>query len=128
MQTEKTNNDFAATSGDTHQLKRTLNEISSSRQLEKIVNSIARFLNSQILRIEEAIRQCSEAADNDRIVQAMLADFERKKQAWEETRNAEIERLNQAGEDLIQGWQKLEQERQQWIDQRKNGNLSENRS
>ena len=92
-------------------LDRTLTEIRSGRRLEKIVASIQSFLNSQVTRLDKAMAECNRSAENDRIVQRILTEFEVEKAAWEESRQAEILRLQAAGEDLIKGWQKLENER-----------------
>jgi hypothetical protein len=92
-------------------LDRTLTEIRSGRRLEKIVKSIESFLHSQITRLEKAMAECNQSIENDRIVQRILAEFELEKAAWEESRQAEILRLQLAGEELIKGWEKLEEER-----------------
>lgn len=96
---------------DLSSLDRTLTEIRSGRRLEKIVASIENFLNSQITRLEKAMAECNESIENDRIVQRILAEFEVEKAAWEESRQAEIMRLQVAGEELIKGWEKLEEQR-----------------
>ena len=92
-------------------LDRTLTEIRSGRRLEKIVDSIENFLNSQITRLEKAMAECNASIENDRIVQRILSEFEVEKAAWEESRQAEILRLQAAGEELVKGWEKLEDER-----------------
>lgn len=92
-------------------LERTLAEIRSGRRLEKIVASIQSFLNSQVARLDKSIAECNRAIENDRIVQNILADFETEKLAWEKDRQAEIARLQAAGEELIKGWEQLESER-----------------
>jgi hypothetical protein len=101
---------------DRQSLDRTLVEIRSGRRLEKIVSSIQSFLLSQVTRLETALEECSRAVENDRIVQQILADFESEKQAWEVNRQAEILRLTAAGEELIRGWEQLENERRKWSD------------
>ena len=99
-------------------LDRTLNEIRSGRRLEKIVSSIESFLHSQVTRLNAALDECNQAVENDRIVQKILADFELEKQAWEANRQAEILRLQEAGEELIRGWDQFEEARRQWSDER----------
>ena len=99
-------------------LDQTLAEIRSGRRLGSIAGSIESFLNGQVARIELAIDQCNQAAENDRIVQRILADFEMEKKAWEENRQSEIQRLQASGEELIRGWEKLEEERRQWWEAR----------
>ena len=99
-------------------LDRTLNEIRSGRRLEKIAASIECFLHSQIVRLDKAIDECNRSVENDKIVQRIFADFEIEKQTWEEKRQDEILRLSAAGDELIRGWEKLEAERQKWLEQR----------
>ncbi len=107
-----------AESGEHQSLDRTLTEIRSGRRLEKIVASIDNFLQSQVSRLEAALDECQQAEENDKIVQAILADFEREKQEWEDQRQAEIFRLNEASDQLINAWQQLEDERRNWLDKR----------
>ena len=102
-------------------LDRTLTEIRSGRRLEKIVKSIESFLHSQISRIDKAVEECRLAENNDKILQKMRKDFEQEKLEWQETRNSEGLRLNEASDMLIQGWKDLEDERRSWLDERDNG-------
>lgn len=99
-------------------LDRTLTEIRSGRRLEKVVSCIESFLYSQISRLEKGLAECGKAVDNDEIVKKILADFELEKQAWEAERQLETLRLKEAGEKLIHGWEQLENERRNWLDQR----------
>lgn len=99
-------------------LDHTLTEIRSGRRLEKVVSCVENFLQSQISRLEKEMAKCEEAVDNDKIVQKILADFELEKQAWDAERQTETRRLKDAGEKLIQGWEQLENERRNWLDQR----------
>ena len=98
-------------------LDRTLVEIRSSRRLEKIVASIEGFLSGQITRLDKSLDQIKLVADNDKILQRVLADFENEKKAWEDQRQAEMQRLQMAGDKLIDGWKQLESERRKWLDQ-----------
>ena len=102
----------------TGSLDRTLNEIRSSRRLEKIVDSIESFLQSQVTRLEGALDECRQAEENDRIIQGLLADAESEREAWEKRRQMEILRLEQVGEKLAEGWKQLEDERRNWMDHR----------
>ena len=99
-------------------LDRTLVEIRSGRRLEKIANSIESFLYNQISRLEEALSQCQQAERNDKILQGILSNFELEKEKWEERRQAEIRRLDEASKQLSLGWQQLEDERRLWLDER----------
>jgi hypothetical protein len=102
-------------------LDRTLTEIRSGRRLQKIVSSIESFLLSQVTRLNNALEECNQAVENDKIVQRILAEFEKEKQAWEANRQAEILRLHEAGEELIRGWDQLDEERRKWSDERSKG-------
>ncbi|MEM7782525.1 MAG: hypothetical protein AAF623_04165 [Planctomycetota bacterium] len=95
-----------------------LTEIRSGRRLEKIASSIGSFLDNQLERLEAAFKEIERVAANDRIVQNILAEFELEKREWEMERQAEIDRLNRAGEELIEAWQKLESEKKAWMDER----------
>ena len=95
-----------------------LSKIRSGRRLEKIAESIESFLDNQVARLEKAMLECESAAENDRIVQSILASFEKEKLAWEEMRQLEIARLSRAGEELIKGWASLEAEQIKWLDAR----------
>ena len=99
-------------------LDRTLVEIRSGRRLEKIADSIGSFLHNQVARLEEALRQCQQAQENDRVLHSVLSNFEREKKTWDERRQAEILRLDLASKQLALGWQQLEDERRQWLDER----------
>jgi hypothetical protein len=99
-------------------LDRTLTEIRSGRRLESIVASIESFLDGQIGRLELAINECNKAVENDKIVQRILANFELEQRAWEENRQAEIVRLQASGAKLINGWEKLENERRKFWEER----------
>ena len=103
------------------QLDRSLGELRSARRLEKLTASIESFLLSQIGRIQKSLQQCKEAVDQNQVVQRILADFDRQKEAWELERHTEIQRLFAASEKLVQGWKQLEDERQAWLADRQPG-------
>jgi hypothetical protein len=93
-----------------------LADIRSGRRLEKIVASIRNFLEIQVSRVEETIEQCEAAVENDIRIQERLAEFEKEKRAWDETRKLEIARLSAAGDELSKAWEKLESDRRQFLD------------
>ncbi len=99
-------------------LDNTLKDIRSGRRLNRIASSISSFLLHQMDRLEAELDRCQKAADNDQVVQRMLTAFEKEKLEWEAARAAEIERLNDATEKLASGWEKLESEKQQWLESR----------
>ena len=99
-----------------------LTDIRSGRRLDKIVSSIENFLSNQVSKLEQALADCEQAVENDRIVQEILDRHEREKEAWEQARQMELERLNAAGEELARAWEKLEEERRNWLENRGSGN------
>lgn len=96
-----------------------LTEIRSSRRLEKIVSSIENFLNHQVERLGQAMEACERAAENDKIVKEILKRHEDEKRLWEEERQAEMIRLSKAGDELVKAWEQLEEERRNWLENRK---------
>lgn len=103
---------------ETTSLDSTLKEIRSGRRLDRIVSSISSFLQHQVDRLETELDRCQKAVDNDQVVQRMLTAFEKEKQEWESARQAEVERLNEASDKLALGWEKLEHEKQEWLETR----------
>jgi len=119
---ETTSNDSAPvkptipTSGQS--LDSTLKDIRSGRRLNRIASSISSFLLHQVDRLEAELARCQQAVDNDQVVQRMLTAFEKEKQEWESTRDAEIERLNEASDKMALGWEQLEIARKEWLESR----------
>ena len=105
-------------------LDRSLVELRSGRRLEKITASIESFLLNQVARLNKSLDKCKQAVDQNEILQRIMADFERQKESWEKERQAEINRLIEAGDNLIQGWKQLEQERQAFLAVRGPGSVS----
>ena len=101
----------------TRSLDRSLTKSRSARRLESVVSSVESFLNGQVERLEQAIQQCNQAVDNDRIVQSIMADFELRKQEWESQRASELARLELAGNELAKAWEQLETERRRFAEQ-----------
>jgi hypothetical protein len=99
-------------------LDQSLIQLQTGRRLEQVSASIESFLLSQVARIEEALGKCQLAVNQNQIVQRILADFEKQKLDWERQREAEADRLYQAGEKLIEGWRQLEAERREWMSKR----------
>lgn len=89
-----------------------------ARRLDRIASSISSFLMNQVERLERELDRCQKAVDNEKIVQQLMADFELQKHEWEAIRQTEIERLNEAGDKLAAGWEKLEIERREWLENR----------
>ncbi len=95
-----------------------LDEIRAGRRLDKIVSSIENFLGNQVSKLEQALLQCDVAVDNDRIVKEILQRHQEERERWDQERETERARLREAGEELARAWEKLEEERRNWIENR----------
>jgi hypothetical protein len=95
-------------------LDRSLVELRSGRRLEKVIISVESFLLNHVARVKKSLDQCQLTVDQNRILQRVMADFQRQKAEWEIDRQAEIRRLFEASEKLAAGWRRLEAERQAW--------------
>jgi len=93
-----------------------LTDIRSGRRLERVVDSVKHFLEMQVGKIEETLAQCDAAVENERLLQQRLAEFEKEKHQWQQTRMSEIERLSAAGDELTKAWEQLEGERRKFLD------------
>ena len=93
-----------------------LTDIRSGRRLERVVDSVKLFLEMQVDKIEQTLGQCEAAVENERQLQKRLAEFEKEKHQWNQTRMSEIERLSAAGDELSKAWAQLEVERRQFLD------------
>jgi len=96
-----------------------LTDIRSGRRLERVVDSIKHFLEMQVGKIEETLAQCDAAVENERLLQQRLAEFEKEKHQWQQTRMSEIERLSSAGDELTKAWEQLEVERRKFLDSKR---------
>ncbi len=125
--TERENNsEMESRSGSrVRSLDQSLIQLQTGRRLEQVSASIESFLLSQVARIEEALEKCQLAVNQNQIVQRILADFEKQKLDWERQREAEADRLYQAGEKLIEGWRQLETERRDWMAKRNSKSLAD---
>ena len=47
-----------------------------------------------------------------------MSEFDQQKQAWEQQRQQEVERLQVASQKLIDGWKQLEDEKREWLARR----------
>ena len=87
---------------------RCLLELQTTRNLQKAVSGIERFLLNQINRIEEAFAEAKQIEERGKVVQRLLVDFEEEKQAWEQRREQEMAEINAAKRKLAQGLRSLE--------------------
>ena len=93
-----------------------LSGIRSGRRLERVVDNIKHFLETQVLKIEQTLAGCEAAVANEGRIQQRLAEFQEEKHNWAKTREAEIARLSIAGDELAKAWAQLETERRQFLD------------
>ncbi len=87
---------------------RALVELKTTRNLQKAVSSIERFLLNQIDRIESAFKECQQIEERGRVIQQKWIELEEEKQAWERRREQEINQINEAKRKLAQGLRSLE--------------------
>lgn len=87
---------------------RALMELKTTRNLQKAVNSVERFLLNQIDRIEAAFKECHQIEERGRIVQQKWIELEEEKQAWKQRREQEMSEINEAKRKLAQGLRSLE--------------------
>lgn len=96
-----------------------LADIRSGRRLERVVDNIKQFLDMQVDKVEHTLGQCEATIEKDRMLQKRLAEFEKEKHQWSQTRMFEIERLSAAGDELAKAWAQLENERRQFLDSKR---------
>ena len=89
-----------------------LGELRLGRRLKKLTSSIESFLQIQLSRLNTAMRQCEKAEEQNELLRRMFADFENQKRDWQLKQLAEEQRLFEAGEKLMRGWEQLEIEKQ----------------
>ena len=87
---------------------RALMELKTTRNLQKAVNSVERFLFNQIDRIEVAFKECQQIEEQGRIVQQKWVELEEEKQAWLQRREQEMSEINETKRKLAQGLRALE--------------------
>jgi len=108
-----------------HPVDRSLVELRSGRRLEKATISIESFLLNHVARLNKALDHCQLAVDQNKILQRVMADFQRQKAQWEIERQTELRRLFEASEKLAAGWKNLEAERQNLMAERRRSSQHE---
>ena len=89
-----------------------LGELRIGRRLKKLTRSVESFLQIQLTKLETALRECEKAEEQNELLRRMMTEFEEQKREWETKRLAEEQRLFEAGEKLMRGWEQLEIEKQ----------------
>lgn len=89
-----------------------LGDLRLGRRLKKLTGSIESFLQIQLSRLNTAVLQCEQAEQQNELLRKMFADFENQKREWQLKQLAEEQRLFEAGEKLMRGWEQLEIEKQ----------------
>ncbi len=87
---------------------RALMELKTTRNLQKAVSSVERFLLNQIDRIEAAFKEVQQIEERGRVVQQKWIELEEEKQAWLKRREQEMSEINEAKRKLAQGLRSLE--------------------
>ena len=93
-----------------------LADIRTGRRLERVVESIKRFLEVQVEKVDQTIISCEAAVREDRRLRKRLAEFQEEKHQWDQNREAEIARLSIASDELAKAWAQLETERRKFLD------------
>lgn len=89
-----------------------LGELRLGRRLKKLTSSVENFLQIQLSRLNTALRHCEKAEEQNELLRRMMAEFETQKREWQLKQLAEEQRLFEAGEKLMRGWEQLEIEKQ----------------
>ena len=79
------------------------------RRLRAVTRRIEAFFESQIQKLELAMRQVQEMQGEYDIARRLTADTERERMSWEEARQLEMARLTEASRALEKAWHELEQ-------------------
>lgn len=92
----------------------------AARRLRAVTVHIDSFLTGQLQRLSDAMRVYTQVKTEAETVRRLYADLEGERQQWQVQRDAELERLQQASENLIDSWEQLDaQQRQVLIDARR---------
>ena len=88
-----------------------LNDLRLGRRLKSVTTSIESFLQNQLLKLETAMDQCAKVEQQNEMLKRMFAEFEKNKRDWEKHRLLEEQRLYEAGQKLVRGWEQLDVEK-----------------
>ena len=108
MTSSNENSDTQTTNVDGQLRDRALMELKTTKNLQKAVSSVERFLLNQIDRIEAALDECQKIEERGRVVQQKWIELEEEKQAWLQRREQEMSQINEAKRRLAQGIRSLE--------------------
>ncbi len=92
----------------------------AARRLRAVTVHIDSFLTGQLQRLSDAMHVYTQVKTEAETVRRLYADLETERQQWQMQRESELERLQQASENLIDAWERLDaQQRQLMIEQRR---------
>jgi len=93
----------------------------AARRLRAVTSHINSFLTGQLQRLSDAMHVFTQVKAEAETVRRLFAELENERQQWQAQRTAELDRLQQASESLVEAWERLDaQQRQLLIDQRRN--------
>lgn len=90
-----------------------LNEI--ARRLRALARRYEDFFKLQFERLEKHMRYQQNLISQADVVRRMMDDLATEKQNWEVQQNAELERISQASDKLVQAWTELENQQRQLL-------------
>ena len=96
-------------------IDQSLSAIQTARRLQKIATNIDNFFRSQIDRIEKHLEVCHSEQDRVQEVRDQCLALQQQKEDWSRERTLEVDRLNRACNQLIEGWRELEEARRKWL-------------
>lgn len=93
----------------------------ATSRLRAVTDRIDSFLTGQLQRLADAMYVYTQVKTEAETVRRLYADLESDRQQWQVQRDAELERLNDASDNLIEAWRQLDDAQRQWaLDRRRN--------
>ena len=90
-----------------------LNEI--ARRLRALTRRYEDFFKLQYQRLDKHMTVQKELIGQSDVIRRMMDDFEQQKKDWEQQREAELERISQAGDKLMNAWTELENQQRKLL-------------
>lgn len=95
-------------------------QINDIRELEEVVRRLRAlsrryqdFFQLQFQRLGSHMQAQQQMVDRADAVRSMLDDIQSQKDSWDSVRNAEMQRIDDASQKLMQAWQALEEQQRQ---------------
>lgn len=93
-------------------------------RLRKTVGQIESFLTGQLQRLTDAMRVYTQVRIEAEAVRERFTELELERQKWETQREAEVNRLQTASENLIAAWEQLDGQQRDLMLQQRRGESS----